>query len=120
MKGEVQYLPLYINSQVVSTGPNFSKDMGRATPENAEEKRCKALLLTVQFGLECNIETFTTFLKPNLNQKQNADDRKVFALFNTLKAEKEGRKVIKSGVSRGYWLTRRQGRSWLQEVSSKH
>lgn len=55
-------------------------------------------------------------LNQNLNEKQNADNRKEFALLNSLKAEKKG----KSRVSRGYWLTRSQGRSRLQEVSSKH
>lgn len=63
MKGEVQYLPLYINSQVVSVEPNFSKEMNRATPEKTEEKRCDGLLLTVvSLRSECKIEPFTTAL----------------------------------------------------------
>lgn len=49
--------------------------------------------------------------KPNLDQKQSAGNRKGFALFNSLNAErrKEGRKVAKSGVSERAEVTGLQG-----------
>lgn len=116
MKGEVQYLPLYINSQVVSAEPNFSKERKRATPEKTEEKRCNALLLTVWvWGLNVRSNYSQQPFKPNLDQKQSADNRKVFALLNSLKAErrKEGKSQSLEWVSRGYQLTRSKGRRRL-------
>lgn len=115
MKGEVQYLPLYINSQVVSVEPNFSKEMNRATPEKTE-KRCNALLLTVWvWGLNVRSNCSQQPFKPNLDQKQRADKRKTFALLNSLKAErrKEGKSQSLEWASRGYRLTRSKGRRRL-------
>lgn len=93
MKGEVQYRPLYISSQVMSAEPNFFKEMKRATPEKTE-KRCDALPPTVRvWGLNVRSNHSQQPFKPNRNQKQNADNRKAFALFNSLKAKrkKEGK-----------------------------
>lgn len=127
MKGEVQYLPLYINSQVVSAEPNFSKERKRATPEKTEEKRCNALLLTVWvWGLNVRANCSQQPFKPNLGRVQTTGKCLLcLTLWKLREGWKESRKVWSEwaevtglqGVREdaGSW-SEQQALVWLQEA----
>lgn len=130
MKGEVQYLPLYINSQVVSAEPNFSKETKRATPEKTEEKRCNALLLTVWvWGLNVRSNCSQQPFKPNLGRVQTTGKCLLcLTLWKLREGRKESRKVWSEwaevtglqGVREdaGSW-SEQQALVWLQEAGHR-